>query len=78
MNDVINLNLSNCVVGPEDKIIVHVDDPYCPQETLHAIADKITSIFGENRSVLLVGNTIHVNIVRQKDIPKLPDTAKDE
>ena len=75
MNDTINLSLNNCVVGPEDKIIVHIDDPHCPQETLHAIADKITSIFGENRSVLLVGNTIHVNIVRQKDIPKLPEVT---
>lgn len=73
MNDVINVNLNNTVVGPEDKVIICIDDPHCPQETLHAIADKVTSIFGEDRSVLLVGNTIHVNIVRQKDIPKAPE-----
>ena len=73
MNNTININLDNCIVGPEDKIIVHIDDPYITQETLHGIADKITSLFGENRSVILVGNTIHVNIVRQSDIPKAPE-----
>lgn len=73
MNDVININLDNCIVGPEDKFIIHVDDPFCPKEVLNGIADRVTEVFGENRFVILVGNTIHVNIVRQKDIPKLPE-----
>ena len=59
------LNEAN-VVRPEDKVIVHVDDPRTPQHILMGISDKLTSMFGD-RSVVLVGNTIHVNIIRGND-----------
>jgi hypothetical protein len=54
------------VVGPKDKVIIHVDDPHTSQEVLMAISDKLTSMFGD-RSVLLVGNSIHINIIRGDD-----------
>ena len=54
------------VVGPDDKLIVHIDDPQAPYEQLKGIADKLTSMFGD-RSVILVGNSIHINIVRGND-----------
>lgn len=51
------------IVGPNDKVILHVEDANVPLEVLHGISDKLTSMFGD-RSVVLVGNTIHVNVIR--------------
>ena len=53
-------------VGPEDKVIVHVEGTGVPIEQIRNIADKLTSMF-EDRSVVLVGDTIHINVVKGKD-----------
>lgn len=53
-------------VGPDDKIIVHVEGTSTTREQMKAIADTFTRVFGEGRSVILVGDTIHINVVKGK------------
>jgi hypothetical protein len=55
------------VIEPEDKFIIHVNDPHTPTEVMKGMADVLTSIFGPDRSVVLVGDSVHINVVRGKN-----------
>lgn len=62
------LNLQEItVVGPNDKVIVHVDtSSRQDHEALNHLADELHRMF-DDRSVVLVGSNIHINVVRGSD-----------
>lgn len=54
-------------IGPDDKFILHITDSNVPREVLKGMSDVCTRVFGPDRSVVLVGDTIHINVVRGKN-----------
>ena len=55
------------VIGADDKFVIHISDQNVPRSVLHGMADACTRVFGSDRSVILVGQNIHINVVKGKE-----------
>ncbi len=54
----------NAIVGPDDRVILCL--PSMSHEQAGSLARQLQRLFGDDRAILIVGDTVHVSVVKPR------------